>query len=342
MPNDYQFTATHSDGRKVGWDGMKWVPMLRSAADAATGGGVSSSLRVGKNLVGQLSDPKQRGEILRGAVLGMAGTGEFGEGMSLLPEKMGTQSAPKDPKAGTMKVGGGKSGKPKLMDLNAEMGDLLKKVGTPEFTPEMRERFKAIRAELEGAGTAPNKGEAILSGVKNLQSGHGNFVRIDRLRSLPEFQGMSAEEFDKAILDEAKNGKIVLGTYDGPRPIPPEDRHAYVFDKIPEKYIKEPKGIRGERDEMNVYIGAALPRSPSLENPEAGVLRVGGDPATPGKTPQAPLATADELGRASRELQMSPTHIKNALDSGPVGYAASGHNADYWRIVDWARKNGII
>lgn len=65
---------------------------------------------------------------------------------------------------------------------------------------------------------------AILEGVRQLQSGAGNYVRVDHLRNTPLVRRI----FDKAAIDSADAGKLVLARYDGPRPVPDDAKANYV------------------------------------------------------------------------------------------------------------------
>jgi hypothetical protein len=80
--------------------------------------------------------------------------------------------------------------------------------------------------------------------VARLQSGPGNYVRVDHLRHAREICAV----FDKAIIGLADAGQLVLGAFDGPRPAAPEEAWLYVEDD------------RGE-----LFIGVALPRRPDKE-----------------------------------------------------------------------------
>jgi hypothetical protein len=80
---------------------------------------------------------------------------------------------------------------------------------------------------------------AIQRVVASLESGPGNYVRVDQLRMAPEIRAF----VDKAVLKLARAGKIVLGRYEGPRPVPVDEEWVYVH---------------GEQGEL--FIGVALPR----------------------------------------------------------------------------------
>jgi len=90
--------------------------------------------------------------------------------------------------------------------------------------------------------------------VARMQSGPGNYVRVDHLRMAPEILAI----FDDAVMELSRAGKLVLGRYDGPRPIPEEDYHAYIHHRIPQN-LRGP-GPHSERDEEDLFIGVALPR----------------------------------------------------------------------------------
>jgi hypothetical protein len=81
--------------------------------------------------------------------------------------------------------------------------------------------------------------QLILAAVTRLQSGPGNFVRVDELRKSREFRLFA----DAAILSLADHGKLILGHYGGPRPESDEEKSSYLED---------PKG--------QLFIGVAMPR----------------------------------------------------------------------------------
>jgi hypothetical protein len=81
-------------------------------------------------------------------------------------------------------------------------------------------------------------GSALLSAVERLQSGPGNYVRIDHLRKALELR----KGLDEAALALARQGKLLLTRYDGVRPLPDEEKWNYVEDE------------QGE-----LFTGAALP-----------------------------------------------------------------------------------
>jgi hypothetical protein len=79
----------------------------------------------------------------------------------------------------------------------------------------------------------------LLGVVRRLQPGAGNYVRVDRLRNAPEVRAA----LDRAAIQLADKRELVLARYDGPRPVPDEEKWEYVEDD------------RGE-----LFIGVALPR----------------------------------------------------------------------------------
>jgi hypothetical protein len=91
--------------------------------------------------------------------------------------------------------------------------------------------------------------------IARMQSGPGNYVRVDHIRIAPEILAI----FDKAVMELARAGKLVLGRYEGPRPIPEVDYHAYIHHRIPEN-LRGP-GPHSERDKEDLFIGVALPRN---------------------------------------------------------------------------------
>jgi hypothetical protein len=99
--------------------------------------------------------------------------------------------------------------------------------------------FAYVGRLLPGRGPETSIETTVVEAVKRLQSGPGNFVRIDHLRNAPELRGI----LDATVIRLAEKGELVLGRYDGPRPVPEEDKWNYVED---------------ERAEL--FIGAAVPR----------------------------------------------------------------------------------
>jgi hypothetical protein len=81
--------------------------------------------------------------------------------------------------------------------------------------------------------------EAILAAVERLESRRGNYVAVDEVRASAAVR----KAFDKTAVQLACEGYLVLGGYDGPRPIPEEQRAEFVED-----------------DHENLYIGVARPR----------------------------------------------------------------------------------
>jgi hypothetical protein len=82
-------------------------------------------------------------------------------------------------------------------------------------------------------------GEAILAAVEQLEPGRGNYVAVDEVRVAAALR----KAFDRTALQLARAGRLVLGGYDGPRPIPEERRHEFIED-----------------DHGNLYIAVARPR----------------------------------------------------------------------------------
>lgn len=96
-------------------------------------------------------------------------------------------------------------------------------------------KIEESQADDEEAALAP----AILATVRRLQMLSGTYARVDRLRKAGEICGV----LDKAILQLAASGRLVLGRYDGVRPVPDDDKWMYVEDAAGE-----------------LFIGIALPR----------------------------------------------------------------------------------
>ena len=82
--------------------------------------------------------------------------------------------------------------------------------------------------------------QLIVAAVKGLESGPGNFVRVDELRKSRELQNF----VDAAIISLADHGKLILGHYGGPRPESDE-----------EKCVT----LRIRREQL--FIGVAIPRN---------------------------------------------------------------------------------
>jgi hypothetical protein len=82
--------------------------------------------------------------------------------------------------------------------------------------------------------------QLIVAAVKGLESGPGNFVRVDELRKSRELRHF----IDAAIISLADQGKLIMGHYGGPRPESDDEKSCYLED---------PKG--------QLIIGVALPRN---------------------------------------------------------------------------------
>lgn len=83
-------------------------------------------------------------------------------------------------------------------------------------------------------------GQLIVAVITGLQSGPGNFVRVDELRRSRELR----QFVDAAIISLADQGKLILGHYGGPRPESDEEKARYVEDA-----------------KQQLYIGVAIPRN---------------------------------------------------------------------------------
>jgi hypothetical protein len=82
--------------------------------------------------------------------------------------------------------------------------------------------------------------QLLLAAVRGLQSGPGNFVKVDDLRKSRELRNF----IDAAIISLADQGKLIMGHYGGPRPESDDEKSCYLED---------PKG--------QLIIGVALPRN---------------------------------------------------------------------------------
>lgn len=98
-------------------------------------------------------------------------------------------------------------------------------------------QWMASQAGAEGRG---DELPALIARViERLQSGPGNYVRVDRLRAAPEVRAV----VDRAVIRLAEAGELILDPYEGPRPVPADEEWAYIEDQ------------RG-----NLFLGVALPR----------------------------------------------------------------------------------
>jgi len=93
---------------------------------------------------------------------------------------------------------------------------------------------------LVPAKSAADTEQLILAAVRGLQSGPGNFVKVDELRKSREWRHF----IDAAIISLADKGKLILGHYGGPRPESDEEKS---------RYLEDPKG--------QLFIGVAIPRN---------------------------------------------------------------------------------
>jgi hypothetical protein len=97
-----------------------------------------------------------------------------------------------------------------------------------------------MREQVGGPAATQNPLKpAILDAIARLQSGRGNYVRVDHLRLAPPLRAA----FDAAVLELAESGSAMLTRYNGPRPVAEEDKWLYVEDAAGE-----------------LFIGVALPR----------------------------------------------------------------------------------
>jgi SNF2 family DNA or RNA helicase len=117
----------------------------------------------------------------------------------------------------------------------------------------------AAEAEIPPLEPVPGEENAFLKGMADAEweteTRLGNFVAVDEVRK--QFPTMTRGVFDAAVFRLARAGHLVLGGYDGPRPLPGEDLSKFVED-----------------ENGNLYIGLARPRegeeiSPTLEPPLA-------------------------------------------------------------------------
>jgi hypothetical protein len=97
--------------------------------------------------------------------------------------------------------------------------------------------WMARQARADGGESA--LASIIPAAIARLQSGPGNYVRVDHLRLAPEIRAV----LDKEVIRLADAGKLVLGRYDGPLPVPADYEWTYIEDE------------RGD-----LFAGVALPR----------------------------------------------------------------------------------
>jgi hypothetical protein len=98
--------------------------------------------------------------------------------------------------------------------------------------------FDYLRSLIPARGREPSPADSvfadsILGVMERLQSGPGNYVRIDRLRNTPEFR----RPLDDAAIALTEEGRLVLARYDGPQPVADEDKWNYIEDKQGELFI---------------------------------------------------------------------------------------------------------
>jgi len=98
---------------------------------------------------------------------------------------------------------------------------------------------KQARAEGGEGGDGTLKA-VILEAVARMESGPGNYVRVDKLRMAPEIRTL----FDRAAVDLARAGRLVLGRYQGPLPVPENEEWVYI-----------------RADAGDLFLGVALPRN---------------------------------------------------------------------------------
>jgi hypothetical protein len=94
-----------------------------------------------------------------------------------------------------------------------------------------------IKKLVRGAGPEPDRSQQILDAIEKLEPGRGNYVWSDDLKSALK------DVKDEELLKLAREGKLVLGAYDGPIP-PPATSGRLIYDT----------------KHGNVYIGVARPR----------------------------------------------------------------------------------
>jgi hypothetical protein len=73
----------------------------------------------------------------------------------------------------------------------------------------------------------------IVAAVKGLQSGPGNFVRVDELRKSRALRDV----VDTIIISLAERGKLILGHYGGPRPQNDEEKSRYLEDSKGQLFV---------------------------------------------------------------------------------------------------------
>ncbi len=127
-----------------------------------------------------------------------------------------------------------KAAAPALVSANRILAFAINRQSVVYFSFAWLERLLPARPSASALS------EAIREGVLQLQSGAGNYVRVDRLRNTSAIR----RAVDRAAIELADAGKLILTRYDGPKPVPDTEKTNYIED------------AGGD-----LFIGVALPRS---------------------------------------------------------------------------------
>jgi hypothetical protein len=96
--------------------------------------------------------------------------------------------------------------------------------------------------KLVGAPAVDALPEAILAAVEGLESRRGNYVAVDEVRASAPVR----RAFDKTAVQLARKGYLVLGSYDGQRPIPEQHQAEFVEDSHGNLYIGVARAREGD------------------------------------------------------------------------------------------------
>jgi hypothetical protein len=91
--------------------------------------------------------------------------------------------------------------------------------------------WMADKGKVDGGDSALTS--LIRQVIARLQSISGTYVRIDHLRNAPELCAV----LNRTLIELADAGELVLSRYDGPRPVPEENKWIYVEDEAGELFI---------------------------------------------------------------------------------------------------------
>jgi hypothetical protein len=124
-----------------------------------------------------------------------------------------------------------------LLPQQTVSGTIIRLASGRQSAIYLSRNWMAKRARVDGGDIALTS--IIPAVIARLQSGPGNYVRVDHLRLAPEIRGI----FDKTVIELADRRQVVLAHFDGPYPVPEDQKWTYIED-----------------DEGELFIGIALPR----------------------------------------------------------------------------------